>query len=104
MDTVLKNQKRDPALKILYNWITKSSRLVTKKTPNFTASLLLLECYGLPPNLYIDEHTRLITVKNQVLQNKDKLPQYTVDHLSSQDSRLCLPLTSFHSAFDKIYD
>ena len=44
--------------------------------------------------------TGLITIENQLLKKNDKLPQYTDDTLSSQDSRLCLPFNFFRSASD----
>ena len=40
------------------------------KTPIITAIPFLLEHYRLFPNLYIDEHTGLTTIKNQIRKKK----------------------------------
>ena len=74
------------------------------KTPIITAVLILLGYYRLFSNLYIDEHTGLITTSNQLLKNTDKLPRYIDDNLSSQISRLGLPLTVFHPVFDTVHE
>ena len=38
------------------------------------------------------------------LEKIDKLPHYTDDNLSCRKSRLCLPMTLFYSAFDKVHE
>ena len=84
-------------------WITEYSRLITK-TLIITASTLLLEYYPFFSYLYIDEITRLIIIKKQLLKNIDKLLQYTEAKISSRNSLSCLPQTLFPSAFDKIHE
>ena len=86
IETILKYQKIDVVLKILYQRITESSTVVTK-TPIITASHFL-DSYWLFPNLQLDEHNGLITFLNQLLENSDELPQFTDDMLSSQNYRL----------------
>ena len=74
------------------------------KTPTKTASLVLLEYYQIFPNLYFDEITKILTIKTQLLKIKQKHPQKTDDNFSFQVSLLSLPLTLFHSAFDKFHE
>ena len=95
MQTTLKNQERDLVLKTLYKWLTENSRHVTK-APFITASPFLLETYRFFPNVYFDKYVGLITFN---LKNNEKLTQYTVDMVCSQDPRLCLQLILFHSSF-----
>ena len=97
--TILKNQKRDTALKIEYKLITEMSHPVVK-TPIETASPFY---YQLFPSLCTDENTKLITIRIPFLKDTDKIPQYTDDKFFSQTSRLCLPLNLFHSPFDKVH-
>ena len=87
IETILKFEERDPVVKIVNEWITGNSHPMTK-TPNTTGSSFSLKFYRLVSCLYIDELTGLITIKNQLLKNKDKLRQGTDDNLSSQKSRL----------------
>ena len=84
------------------NLNTKKSRPVTK-TRSITASLHLLQYYGITTNLILDADSGLTKSINQLLKINDKHPQYADYILSSQNSRLCLPLALFHSAFDKVY-
>ena len=98
----LKCQRRDSVLKFVTKCNNESSHPVTK-TPNKTASPISLEIWISFPNLYLVEHTGLIKLRNQLLINNDKLPQYTDDYLSSQDSRIGLSLTLFYSLFDKVH-
>ena len=100
VETILKFQKRDPVLKMVYKWITEKSRPV-KKTLIIAGSPFLLYYYRTFPKLYIDENTKLITIKTQPLQINDDLPQYIGDNFSSHTSHFGLPLTMFRSACDK---
>ena len=56
------------------------------------------------PNLIVEEHTGLRTIKNQLLKNNDKFQQYTDDNLPSQNSGPGLPMTVLHSEFDEIHE
>ena len=100
---ILKNQSRDPVLKIVYEWTTEHSRPVLR-TPATTASQFLLENYLFFPNLRVHENIKLIFINTQPLKNNNELPQYTDDNLSSQISPLCLPLNLFYSAFNKVHE
>ena len=64
---------------------------------------LLLENYRFFPNLFNGGNTGLLNDKNELLKGNGKLPQYIDDKVSSQNSRLSLPLSLFHSAFDKVH-
>ena len=72
--------------------------------PTLTVSLFLLEYYQLSPNLYFDEKFKMAANKTQPPKSNDKLPQYTDDNVSSQISRLCLPLNLFCFAFYKFHE
>ena len=55
------------------------------------------------PNLHFHEITDLTTIKTRPLKSIDELPQYN-DNLSSEFSRLCLPVCLFQSALDEVHE
>ena len=101
-ETVLKDQKKNLELILHYKWVAVTSRPMIK-TMIISASPFLLDFYRMFRNVYFGEQTRLITVMKQLLKNNDKLPQNADDNLTSQISCLGLPLTLFHSSFDKYH-
>ena len=61
------------------------------------------ENYRITPHLFFDEHTALLITESQLLKINYKLPQYKEYKFPSQASPLCLQLTMFLFAFDKVF-
>ena len=100
---ILKNQKKDPVLKVVSEWITESSRLLTK-TPELFVSPFWLVDYQFLTNLFNDEIIEMMKFKIEHLKYIDDFPQCTNDNLFSQTFRSCLPLSLFHSVYDNFHD
>ena len=70
---ILKNRKRDPALKVVSEWITESSRPLTK-TPELFVNPFLLVDYQFLTNLFNDEYFEMMKIKIEHLKYIDNFP------------------------------